>query len=102
MGTKIVTWEEFVESGMYWFVVKTMNIFGWTLIGCYEDSKLVGVVPARVQGTFSNVPLEEARRVAFLREIDPKIAEVLTDPAELPEADRKVAAKVEAMTVEDA
>lgn len=42
------TWEEFVEAGLFWWVNRTLHLFGWALVReCMPDGSVQRVYPAR-------------------------------------------------------
>ncbi len=43
------SWKEFKDSGLLWFVNRTLHLFGWAIVIAYnEASEVVEVYPARV------------------------------------------------------
>lgn len=43
------SWQEFRESGLFWFINTTLHVFGWALVAEFEDKELTRVYPARVK-----------------------------------------------------
>jgi len=36
---KEATWKEFQDSGLLWFVNRTLHLFGWAIVFSYENEK---------------------------------------------------------------
>ena len=44
------TWDEFAESGMFWWINMILHTFGWALLREIDgDSKTIRVYPSRVK-----------------------------------------------------
>lgn len=43
---KEVTWKEFQDSGLLWFVNRMIHLFGWSIVFEYEDE--TSVEPSRI------------------------------------------------------
>lgn len=44
------SWEEFRESGLFWFINSILHVFGWAIvIQIDDDGKVTDVYPSRVQ-----------------------------------------------------
>ena len=43
------SWDEFRESGLFWFVNTILHTFGWALVLEFNDDKITRVYPARVK-----------------------------------------------------
>lgn len=44
------SWEEFRESGLFWFINSILHVFGWAIvIQIDNDNKVTDVYPSRVQ-----------------------------------------------------
>jgi hypothetical protein len=41
------SWEEFRDTGLFWFVNMILHLFGWTLSAKIEDGHILGVYPKR-------------------------------------------------------
>lgn len=42
------TWDEFASAGLFWWINRSLHLFGWALVReCGEDEKVVRVYPAR-------------------------------------------------------
>lgn len=65
------SWEEFRESGLFWFINTILHTFGWAIvIEAYED-KIIRVYPARVKyrGFTENINTEGYQKVSkYLKE----------------------------------
>jgi hypothetical protein len=42
------TWDEFRESGLFWWVNTLLHTFGWALVADVDKGKVINVYPARV------------------------------------------------------
>ena len=55
------TWEEFRESGLLWFINRSLHVFGWAIVFVKEDDGTIShVYPARVD--FRGFSLESEER----------------------------------------
>ena len=43
------SWEEFRESGLFWFINSILHVFGWAIVMTIDDDKVIDVYPARVK-----------------------------------------------------
>ncbi len=45
------SWEEFRESGLLWWVNRTLHLFGWSIVVVLDDEtdKVLSVYPARTK-----------------------------------------------------
>lgn len=44
---KEVSWQEFVDAGLFWWVNRTLHLFGWALVREYPTDAPPRVYPAR-------------------------------------------------------
>ena len=42
-------WEEFMSSGLLWFINTILHTFGWSIVIKKYDNKIIDVYPARVK-----------------------------------------------------
>lgn len=43
------TWEEFRDTGLFWFINMILHAFGWAIVLVKDDGKIIDVYPARVK-----------------------------------------------------
>lgn len=44
------TWEEFRESGLFWWINNALHVFGWAIVfELDENEEILSVYPARVK-----------------------------------------------------
>lgn len=43
------SWKEFRESGLLWFINRTLHLFGWAIVLEFEDDEIIRAYPARVK-----------------------------------------------------
>ena len=43
------SWEEFRETGLFWWVNTLLHTFGWAIVVEMEDDKVTNCYPARVK-----------------------------------------------------
>ncbi len=89
---KVLTWEEFRRSGMFWFINRTLAAFGYVLV--YDGTE---VYPALIHEIGLEDDEADTAREVFLSNIKPWKRPRITDPSELPESDRELIEKLEKM-----
>lgn len=65
------TWSEFRNSGLLWWVNRTLHLFGWALVVELEEDKITRVYPARCKfrGFSEEIETEGfARLTQYLKE----------------------------------
>lgn len=64
------TWVEFQDSGLLWFVNRTLHIFGWSIVfECADDGTVADVYPARTTWLGFDEATDEAGQKKFLDEV---------------------------------
>ena len=43
------SWEEFRETGLFFFINSFLHIFGWAMVMAIDNGKILRVYPARVK-----------------------------------------------------
>ncbi|USK72685.1 hypothetical protein [Peribacillus asahii] len=43
------SWKEFQNSGLIWFINKTLHLFGWAIVLEISDGEIIRAYPARVK-----------------------------------------------------
>lgn len=43
------TWEEYRDTGLFWFINMILHAFGWAIVLVKDDGKIIDVHPARVR-----------------------------------------------------
>jgi hypothetical protein len=43
------SWQEFRDSGLFWFINSTLHLFGWTICFEFEKDVIIDVFPARTK-----------------------------------------------------
>lgn len=69
------TWEEFVDSGLLWFINRTLHLFGWAIVvEADEQSKITEVYPARCKFRGFSEEIEEEGFVNLTRHLKKNIS----------------------------
>ena len=43
------SWDEFLNTGLLWFINRTLHLFGWAIAVDYKNGEVVKAFPARVK-----------------------------------------------------
>lgn len=65
------SWEEFRDSGLFWFINTILHTFGWAIVIETCEDKIIRVYPARVKyrGFTENINTEGYQKVSkYLKE----------------------------------
>ena len=69
-----ISWEEFRDSGMIWFINRMLHIFGLSIIYTFENSKIVRVFPARVKIRGFDADIESSGFISVTNYLDKNIS----------------------------
>jgi hypothetical protein len=62
------SWKQFRESGLLWWVNRTLHLFGWAIVmEVDKDGKIMGAYPARSKFRGFTIEIEEANFVKLSR-----------------------------------
>lgn len=43
------TWKDFQEAGLFWWINRTLHLFGWSLVYEEHDGEILKVYPAKTK-----------------------------------------------------
>lgn len=78
------SWKEFRESGLLWFVNRTLHLFGWSIVVCVnDDEEIEEVYPAKVVFRGFSEQDEEKGFRALSEHMKENIDDIVKDAVEL-------------------
>ena len=79
------SWKEFRESGLLWFVNRTLHLFGWSIVISIKDGEIDEIYPAKVVFRGFSEQVEEEGFKALSKHIKENIDDIVEDTVEIPE-----------------
>ena len=79
------SWKEFRESGLLWFVNRTLHLFGWSIVISIKDGEIDEIYSAKVVFRGFSEQVEEEGFKALSKHIKENIDDIVEDTVEIPE-----------------
>lgn len=86
MGVTRKSWEDFRQTGLLWWINRSLHLFGWVIVIDLKDDNTSEVYPARCSYRGFPEASEDSgfqRLTKYLEKISPELsAEINSDPTE--------------------